>query len=69
MSTECNFTPIGRTTGHTGQNGQHFMTNSLWSAQAVLARVRREIAAMPTLAQAGYAGVGRGGSVADALGG
>jgi len=47
------FTGIGRQAGVPGQNPQHFMSNSPWSARAVIERVQSEIAATP--------GVDRGG--------
>ncbi len=51
MTTERNFTAIGRTSGQAGQNVQHFMSNAPWSAQVVLAQVRQEIAANTQFAQ------------------
>lgn len=53
MTTERNFTAIGRATGNSGQNMQHFMTNSPWSAQSVLIKVRQEIAQVPEFASGG----------------
>ena len=53
MTTERNFTAIGRTTGNPGQNIEHFMTNSPWSAQSVLVKVRQEIAGVPEFASGG----------------
>ena len=53
MTTERNFTSIGRATGNSGQNIQHFMTNSPWSAQSVLVKVRQEIAQVPEFATGG----------------
>jgi SRSO17 transposase len=47
------FANIGRQVGVAGQNVQHFMTNSPWSAGDVLRQVRREIAARPELRQGG----------------
>jgi SRSO17 transposase len=43
------FTNIGRQTGVAGQNLQHFVSNSPWSAQDVIAQVQAEIAATPGL--------------------
>jgi FOG: Transposase len=53
MTTERNFTSIGRATGNSGQNIEHFMTNSPWSAQSVLVKVRQEIAQVPEFATGG----------------
>jgi SRSO17 transposase len=39
--------------GRDGQRLQHFMTQSPWSAQAVLAQLQAELAATPALAQGG----------------
>lgn len=44
MTEGRNFSNISRMTGQSPQNVQHFMTNSPWSAQEVLARIREEIA-------------------------
>ncbi|MBI3977150.1 MAG: transposase [Chloroflexi bacterium] len=48
-----NFANIGRQVAVPGQNIQHFMTNSPWSAQAVSRRVQQEIAAKPGLERGG----------------
>ena len=53
MESERTFTNIGRQVGMPGQNIQHFMTNSPWSAAAVLRQVRREIAARAELQSGG----------------
>jgi SRSO17 transposase len=53
MDGDRNFAGIGRQVGLPGQNVQHFMTNSPWSAQGVLQRVRREVAAKPELRRGG----------------
>ena len=47
------FTNIGRQIGVPGQNVQHFMTNSPWSAGGVRQQVRGEVAARPELRQGG----------------
>jgi SRSO17 transposase len=47
------FANIGRQVGLAGQNVQHFVSNSPWSAAGVLRQVRREIAARPELRQGG----------------
>lgn len=44
MTIERNFSNIGRTAGQAPQNVQHFMTNSPWSAEEVLAQIREEVA-------------------------
>lgn len=49
MEEKCNYTNIGCNTGVPAQNMQHFMSNSPWSAQAVIQQVQAEIAAMPEL--------------------
>lgn len=49
METERNYTNIGQATGVTGENIQHFMSNSPWAARAVLEQVQREIRAIPEL--------------------
>jgi SRSO17 transposase len=49
MKEKRNFAGIGRTTGQAGENIQHFMSNSPWSAQAVYMQVQEKIAATPTL--------------------
>lgn len=51
METDRNFTQIGRVTGRAGENLQHFMSNSPWSAQGVCRQVRAEIRATPPLQQ------------------
>ena len=53
MKEDRNFANIGRQTGVSGQNVQHFMANSPWSAQPVFQRVQQEIKAK--------SGLGRGG--------
>jgi SRSO17 transposase len=47
------FTNIGRQVGMPGQNVQHFVTNSPWSAAGVLRQVRQEIDARPDLQRGG----------------
>lgn len=47
METARNFTNIGRQTAVPGQNVQHFMANSPWSASAVMRQIQEEIAATP----------------------
>jgi SRSO17 transposase len=49
METNRNYTRIGRATGVAGENVQHFMSNSPWSAQVSLDQVRQEIEATPGL--------------------
>ena len=43
------FTTIGRQAGVAGQHGQHFVSNSPWSARALIAQVQAEISATPGL--------------------
>jgi SRSO17 transposase len=47
------FASIGRHVGLAGQNVQHFVSNSPWSAAGILRQVREEIAARPELRQGG----------------
>jgi SRSO17 transposase len=47
------FTHSGRQTGVAGQNPQHFVSHSPWSAQDVIAQVQAEIAATPGLERGG----------------
>ena len=49
MEEKRNYTNIGCNTGIPAQNMQHFMSNSPWSAQAVIRQVQAEIAATPEL--------------------
>lgn len=53
MTTERNFTNVGRSENVAPQNIQHFMSNSPWSAQAVFKQVQSEIAATPSLRSGG----------------
>lgn len=53
MKIERNYANIGRQTGTPGQNVQHFMSNSPWSAQAVIRQVQGEISAKPGLERGG----------------
>jgi SRSO17 transposase len=53
METARNFANIGRHTDLPGQNLQHFMSHSPWSAAAVLRQVQEEIAATPGLPAGG----------------
>lgn len=53
METSRNFVTIGRNTGVSGENLQHFISNSPWSASAVFRQVQEEIAATPGLAEGG----------------
>jgi len=53
MESQRTFTNIGRQVGMPGQNIQHFMTNSPWSAADVLRQVRQEIAARTELQRGG----------------
>lgn len=49
METKHNFANIGHITGVNRQNMHHFMSNSPWSAQAVINQVQAEVAATPEL--------------------
>jgi SRSO17 transposase len=53
LETGRNFTGIGRAAGVPGQNMQHFMSVSPWSAAAVCRQVQAEIAALPGLPAGG----------------
>lgn len=53
MENNRNYANIGRQTGVSGQNVQHFISNSPWSAQIVIEQVQREIASKPNLKGAG----------------
>jgi SRSO17 transposase len=53
MKTQRNFAGIGRATEQSGENIQHFMSNSPWSAEAVYRQVQDEIAATPELRHGG----------------
>ncbi len=53
MKESRNFVEIGHTTDQAGENIQHFMSNSPWSAQAVYKQVQEEIAAMLVLQTGG----------------
>ena len=53
LETKRTFANIGRQVGLPGQNVQPFVSNSPWSAAAVLRQVRQEIAARPELRQGG----------------
>ncbi|MBI3951463.1 MAG: IS701 family transposase [Acidobacteria bacterium] len=53
MTTERNFSNIGRACGQSPQNVQHFMSNSPWDTQEVLAQVREEISQTQAFATGG----------------
>lgn len=53
METKRNYTNIGHATGVAGENIQHFMSNSPWSAQAAVAQVQQEVEATPGLERGG----------------
>lgn len=53
MEHDRSFANIGRKTGIPGQNVQHFMSRSPWSAQAVIRQVQMEVASEPGLEQGG----------------
>jgi SRSO17 transposase len=53
METNRHFAGIGRETGVSGQNLQHFMSASPWSGQAVCQQVQAELKATPELVRGG----------------
>lgn len=53
MTKKRTFAGIGRTTEQSGENIQHFMTNSPWEAQPVYRQVQAEITATPELQTGG----------------
>jgi SRSO17 transposase len=53
METKRNYTNIGRAAEVSGENIQHFMSNSPWWTQIVLEQVQEEIKATPGLEQGG----------------
>ena len=53
MEAKRNFANIGRKTNVSGQNIQHFMANSPWSAQDVIRQVQQEVIAKPGLEHGG----------------
>ncbi len=54
LTQERNFTAIDRLVEKDGQQMQHFMSNSPWSARAVLSQVRREVAQRPEFQEGGW---------------
>lgn len=53
MNEERNFTSIGRTTGESPQNIQHFISHSPWEADEVLGQIREEISQTPAFESGG----------------
>jgi len=53
MESKRNYANIGRAAGVTGENIQHFMSNSPWSARAVMKQVQQEIKSTPDLKRGG----------------
>lgn len=53
MDAKRNFANIGRQSHTSGQNIQHFMSNSPWSAQEVIRQVQREVIAKPGFQRGG----------------
>ena len=53
METNRNYTNIGRATGQSAEDIQHFMSNSPWSARSVWEQVQGEIKATPGLERGG----------------
>ena len=54
METERNFTSIDRLIEKDGQQMQHFMSNSPWSARDLLGQVRFEVGARPEFSEGGW---------------
>lgn len=54
MEEERNFTAIDRLVEKDGQQMQHFMSNSPWSARALLGQVRREVGEHPEFREGGW---------------
>lgn len=52
METQRNFVNVGRQTAMSGQNLQHFISNSPWSARELIREVQNEIKFHPAFAQA-----------------
>jgi SRSO17 transposase len=53
LDTNRNYTNIGRATGQSSENIQHFMSNSPWIARRVWEQVQADIKATPGLARGG----------------
>ncbi len=53
MGADRNYTNIGRMTGQSGENIQHFMSNSPWPARSVWEQVQEDIKATPGLEDGG----------------
>jgi SRSO17 transposase len=53
METKRNYINIGRAAGVAGENIQHFMSNSPWSARVVMEQVQQEIKTTPDLKRGG----------------
>jgi SRSO17 transposase len=53
MEGKRNYANIGRAAGVAGENIQHFMSNSPWSAQAAMEQVQQEIKSTPDLKRGG----------------
>ena len=49
METHRNITAIGRNTGVSGQNMQHFVSNSTWSGMALIGEVQSEVRYHPAV--------------------
>ena len=54
MEEERNFTAIDRLVEKDGQQMQHFMSNSPWSARDLLGQVRHEVAGRPEFGEGGW---------------
>ncbi len=53
MEADRNYANIARKTGHSGQNMQHFMSNSPWDVRRLYAHIVREIMSTPGLQDGG----------------
>lgn len=53
MQEERNFSRVGREAGVSEQNMQHFMSESTWSAEAVIEQIQNDIASTPELRTGG----------------
>jgi len=52
METDRNLANIGRKTGISGQNMQHFVSNSTWSGEEVILAVENEVKTHPAFQEA-----------------
>ena len=52
METDRNLANVGRKTGISGQNLQHFVSNSSWSGEEVILAVENEVKVHPAFQEA-----------------